>query len=230
MVDTLEGIKAGDVIHAPVAAFCVYKVDSKPQVTTLTKVRYMGRDDPYYTENVRHEGEVKVYGRFTCVKMWVKAVAADFTGHAKSKDTEGRSLVLFLNGDDDTFREYIKAHSLLKYYGIVNMKHATVIAGADVGPLVDVKRFKKMDLICAVIAVHGPSCKDDILRRVAALEGKPWVIGSNTDYFTKNKQGAIELCGKGERGRTLYHNTVEGWRRGSQVLGEFDAKIIEDLK
>ena len=240
MVDTLKGLAAGDIVLSAYGDFKVYKVDTKPR-----NVRYcmtLRDKSPYFVDAKWYEQHTAnadfsygaFVGSFTCEEAHVKSVATTFAGFAKSAQTEARTLARFVKGDKACFDAYIKHHRENKWRKAhVDVADATLSTDPDSPkPKYDVKRFKfaKMDLICAVIAVHGPMYKDDILRRVAALEGKPWVVGSNADYFTINKAGAIEEAAKGERGKTIYHCTVLGWSRASNVIVEIGKQVIEALK
>ena len=98
-------------------------------------------------------------------------------------------------------------------------------------PEYDIGDFTKLDLIAYVIAVHGPSLKDDIMRRVAALECLPWIPTSNTEYFSnvgslgpagmygKPRDATMEHAGKSGR-KLLYGLGEAGKKRAKLVLAK----------
>ena len=130
------------------------------------------------------------------------------------------TLVCFLDGDE-------AAYKALPNYGYeVEMEFAVVVP-AQVGlqKLADVTGFTKRDLIAYVIQVNGEGKlgRDPIMKKVAALEGKPWVPTSNTDYFLgvqsePDTKGTLRKAAKGKHGRILYGLGADGRARAAKVL------------
>lgn len=228
MVDTLKDIGPGTIVIAGEVQVKVYKIDSKPAERTYRKISHP-HGAPFFSESDYYNRDEQVVTSFVASTMIVKAVPATWTGHAKSSDCSYHTLSLFASGDQEAYWEWCKKDKN-GYRDALDVSHAMVAVSEDAPkPIGDLKGFAKMDLICAVIMVHGPSTRDDVLRRVAAMEGKPWVISSNHEYFAGNRQGAIEDHSRGPRGRKLYKCTVEGLRRGAQVVDRFGMEAIQKL-
>jgi len=227
MVDTLKDIGPGDIVALAHTQFKVYKVDTKAKRRTFYKIRYA--DSGQVTINdfrPRHYAHI-VLARFVAETIGMKTVPTTFKGHATAKDCNYRGLALFVRGDQEVYQEWLASHS-----GGVHDARDIILASDPDKPTaqVDTKRFKKIDLICAVLAAHGPLHKDDVLRRVAILEGKPWVKGSNSDYFTIQSQhfGCIKQFGK-DGAKVLHYLTEAGVIRGSQVLAEVGMDLVKGV-
>lgn len=230
MVDTLRDIGPGTIVCLPATQFKVYKVDTKACRRTYFKICYntgQVQITDYRLTTTPHT----VIAYFEADTMGVKSVPTTHTGSARSRDTTWRVMSIFRSGDQALYQEWLRKNRTSEWHnGHWDMADATVSHDPDAPKrLVDTKRYKKMDLICAVIMAHGPSTRDDILRRVAILEGKPWVQGSNTDYFrSKDSAGIIEKRGKSGMKDTWYV-TQSGVIRGSQVLANVGIDLVKDL-
>lgn len=223
MVDTLNDIGPGTIVIAGDTHFKVYKVDSKARMSTM--VKYKDQYGTHFSENSRWIQSYEIQGQFEVVRMDVKSVPTTWNGAAKSSDCKYNTITLFVDGDQEAYQDWLKAES--KWRGVVDVKCAMVSVDPDAPkPIGNLKGFNKMDMICAVIMAHGPSTRDDILRRVATMEGKPWVVSSNHEYFGGNRQGAIEDYAKGPRNKKLYCCTVDGLRRGAAVIDRFGMETI----
>lgn len=236
MSNELRDVGPGTIVMAAKETFKVYKVDKKPHKLWMVLVR----DDafrrnygkPFFTDRRFLNDAYIVLGEAVCVEtMSVKSVPTTWSGPARSKDVNFRTLYAHVAGPREMYDKYLASlHQWVDNtrYGDVDMTGAEASHDPNaLKPMVG-KRFKKVDLICACLLAHGPSTRDDTLRRVAALEGKPWMKGSNGDYFaiTSQAQGAYEPIGSAN-GKTVYYCTAVGVSRGSQV---FEDVTLEDVK
>ncbi len=155
-------------------------------------------------------------------------------GELKVDDYGNYKLHRFVDGD---FKEYAR---LIDRWN-VDLTCAAVGEG-DWVPTYDIGDFTKLDLIAYVIAVHGPSLRDDIMRRVAALESLPWIRTSNTEYFQNVADSSGKsrylytstestMCHAGKLGRKqLYGLGVAGKERAKLVIarmGEGPARAVD---
>lgn len=108
----------------------------------------------------------------------------------------------------------------------VDVECAFVMPGSLVKPPTpNLKGIVKMDLMAYVVAVNGPMVRDDIMRQVAAIEGKPWIPTSNKGYFT-GENGPSVTCRKiiledGKVGRKIrYVLGPEGEKRAKKVIDQ----------
>lgn len=226
MVDTLRDIGPGTIVIAGDVHFKVYKVDSK--AARKQYIKYCDRYGTHFSDGW-FSPEATVVASFEVEELSAKTVPTTWRGPARSKDCKYHTITLFLGGDQEACHEWL-GNCVLHYRRTVDGRHAMVAPDPDPLQPMNVKGFSKMDLICAVIMAHGPSTRDDILRRVAAMEGKPWVVSSNHEYYAGNRQGAIEDHAKVERGKKLYRCTVEGLRRGSAVVDRLGMEAIAALE
>jgi hypothetical protein len=104
---------------------------------------------------------------------------------------------------------------------MVDMRCAAVGEGNPIEPLLDPTGFTKLDLMAYVMTVLGPQTRDDLLRKVAALEGLPWIPTSNTEYFSS--RGASGYMSKrGKKGlKSLWHVDQYGEARAAEVIAKF---------
>jgi len=159
MVDTLHGLKAGNIIAAEGELFKIAKMGA------VTK---------------------KVDGGCTYEVTHVRTCPPTFRGGALTTGDYGsKRLSVLLKGNHEAYWRQLKAAQRHGEH-FVDLTLALVGEG-DWMPTYDVGDFTKLDLIAYVIAVHGPSIREDIMRRVAALESLPWVPTSNNEYFSNVK-------------------------------------------
>lgn len=95
------------------------------------------------------------------------------------------------------------------------------------------KGTSKNELIFQVLADAGePLSKDDILQRVAKLEGKPYVPTSNGSYFAPSNKKSLVARGiilpvKGSKGRVLYKLAISAekpdWRPEESIPEDYYA-------
>jgi len=112
----------------------------------------------------------------------VKVVDASFVGVPKKKDVKDLYLALYLSGDKDAFKKYVKGTQ------DIDMERFKVTPGAP-SEIAPAERFTKWELIPYVVAVNGPMPKEEILRQVQRLQGRPYVPGSNHSYFMDDARG-----------------------------------------
>lgn len=130
------------------------------------------------------------------------------------------SMICFISGDR-------AAYDMMPSFGTkIEMEFAVVVpAQVTLPKLADIVGFTKRDLIAYVVQVNGEGTlsRDPIMKKVAALEGKPWVPTSNTDYFMNveakaNAKGTLRKAGKAKYGRILYGLGADGRKRAAKVL------------
>jgi hypothetical protein len=221
MVETLTNLGPGDIVVLPHTQFKIYKVDVRAKNRTYYKVRY-DSGQTVITDNRPHAAyRHTVLARFVAQTIKMKTVPTTFKGHATASSCTYHGLALFVRGDRQVYQDWLAQNRPSKWSGGTHEASDVTIAfdpDKTKAPAV-IKRYKKIELMCAVIAAHGPSTKDDILRRVATLQGEPWVKGSNGDYFSNPRQmeGCLEKFGKDGLKDTWYL-TQAGVVRGSQIL------------
>ncbi len=163
----------------------------------------------------------KFLGFVTMASRSVKTVPMLFSGGELSVDKyRDISLICFLEGNEEAYK------ALSDYGREVEMEFAVVVpAQVTLKRSADTKGFTKRDLIAYVVHVNGEAklTRDPIMKKVAQLEGKPWVPTSNTDYFMGvedrvDAKGTLRKAGKGKYGRILYGLGADGKERASKVL------------
>lgn len=228
MLDTLKDIGPGDIVMGESFQFKVYKLDSKTRAKIFYKA-YLHDGKVYYDDWSGHKHRERA---FMAEVLVAKTVPTTWTGPASSKDCGYVRLTRFINGDQKAYQAWVASgRRPASSNGTHDIQTFTVASDPDKPKsLVNTKRYKKLDLICAVLMAHGPLHKDDVLRRVAVLEGKPWVKGSNSDYFTIAQQhmGCIEPCGK-NGAKVTHWLTHAGVIRGSQVLADVGIDLVKNL-
>lgn len=234
MVDTLQNIGPGDIVVLAHTQFKVYKVDVAAKRRTFYQFRYSNTGQVMISDH-RPDGlrwPNLVLATFKAETVHMKTVATTFKGHARSSECSYHGLALFVSGDERVYREWLAKCKPSEWSGGVHDAKDTVVAYDPDKPksLVNTRLYKKMDLICAVLMAHGPLTKDDILRRVCQLEGKPWVVGSNSEYFSNHKQmdDSIKEFGKIDAKKGWYV-TEKGVSRGSQVLADIGLDVVKSI-
>lgn len=239
-----SNLKHGDVVTRDgaksMASFMVYKVDTKSKLETFSELVLVGdaplgfdahRDAYTYREskyiqyeqlNSYHTHRKLTGQQLTLELCYVKSVPVDFAGAAATKDTQHVAMVRMVTGDPDVYKRFIKH---MQYY--LPCDDARITEADPLKPLDGVAAFNKRQLICGVLAVHGPSTREDILRRVAAMEGKPWVKSSNGDYMRWTEGMYEPLPGKG---RHLYALTSVGWSHAATVVSCLKEESIRSLE
>ena len=203
MVDTLKSLKAGNVIVAGDAIF---------------KIAKMG------PVQVKHTGSKFDSDACTYELAHIRSCPPAFTSGQLKVDNYGSYKIhRFVEGE---FRDYTR---LLDRWNL-DLTCAAVGEG-DWMPTYDIGDLTKLDLMSYVIAVHGPSTRDDIMRRVAALESLPWIPTSNTAYFMNQSgtEGVLHAASKQGR-KQLYGLGTEGKKRARVALarlGEGPARAVD---
>lgn len=121
-------------------------------------------------------------------------------------------------------------------YFIFNVNDVKIVSkGSPPVPQADVTKFNKTHLICYVLFVNGTLREDQTLEKVAALEGKPYIPGSNHDYFYTSpyylftgkrdvvSDGYVEKIGKGKN--ASYVVTPKGIAVAKRVIDAIGADV-----
>ena len=194
MVDSLKDLKAGNIVFARGEVFKIERI-SKAQVDSIQVIedrhgrnRQVSRAYYVIPTHVKpgdklmldNGHQTRYLGDLKYEHCNVKTVPPGFTGGELSKSDYGDiNLSRYVSGDPDLWARWAEDYSAFEF----DISYAAVGEGTPLQPTVDVIGFTKLDLIAYLMKVRGPSTKDDLLRRAAALEGKPWVPTSNNQYF-----------------------------------------------
>lgn len=207
MVDTLKGIGPGDIVVLAHTQFKVYKLDAATRRRTYYKFRYSDTGQVCFDDH-RPDGlrwPNLCLATFVVEEARMKTVPTTFKGHAKSSDCNYHGLALFVSGNQEAYREWLDRCKPSQWSGGTHDAQSAVVA-------------------------HGPSTKDDTLRRVCLLEAKPWVVGSNSEYFTNPRQIEDSIKEFGKIGaKKGWYVTEKGVSRGSQVLAEVGLDLVKSL-
>jgi len=235
-----DKVNAGDIIFFGDQQFQVFKANKKAKVLRLAVVDWgngphtidknefirltSSFEPPKPGGKFKYSGNNftgTFHGFVTMAERRVKTVPVLFSGGelpvGKYRDI---SLVCFLDGDEASYK-------MLPDYGFeVDLEYAAIVpAQCGLVKTADITGFTKRDLIAYVIHVNGEGklSRDPIMKKVAALEAKPWVPTSNTDYFlgvedNLNAAGTLRKAAKGKYGRILYGLGKEGRNRAAKVL------------
>jgi len=235
-----DKVNEGDIIFFGDERFQVFKANKKSKVERLAVVSNSngayGLDAFQFRSQTRDFAEPKpgdkfkyrengwsgvFHGYITVARRNVKTVPVLFSGGELPVD-KYRDMFLHCILDGD-----VEAYKMLPRYGReIDMEFAVIVpAQCGLPKLADVKGFTKRDLIAYVIQVNGEGklARDPIMKKVAALEGKPWIPTSNTDYFKSvddnpHAAGTLRKAAKGKYGRILYGLGAEGRNRAAKVL------------
>lgn len=233
-----DKVNDGDIIFFGDERFQVFRANKKSKVERLAVIDtgngVHSVDSFSFQSNTRDFVEPKPGGKFkyrtngltgkflgyiVMASRSVKTVPVLFSGGElpvnKYRDI---NLICLLEGDEEVYK-------MLPDYGFeVELAYSVVVpAQVSLQPLANVKGFTKLDLMAYVVHVNGEGklSRDPIMKKVAALEGKPWVPTSNTGYFgggPGNDQGTLTHAGRGRYGRILYGLGQAGKERASKVL------------
>jgi hypothetical protein len=235
-----DKVNDGDIIFFGEERLQVFKANKKSKVQRLAVVSdgpsVYGLDAFQFRNETRDFAEANPGDRFkyrssgwsgvfhgfvTTARRSVKTVPVLFSGGELSVDKyRDMHLFCFLDGDLEAYKK------LPRYGREIDMEFAVVVpAQVTLPKLADVKGFTKRDLIAYVVHVNGEGklSRDPIMKKVAALEGKPWIPTSNTDYFMgveakADAKGTLRKAAKGKYGRILYGLGANGRERAAKVL------------
>lgn len=235
-----DKVNDGDIIFFGEERLQVFKANKKSRVERLAvcssgngvysmdafEFRRQTRDfaEPKPGDKFKYSGNGwsgTFHGFVTMATRNVKTVPVLFSGGELPVDKyRDMCLYCFLDGDLEAFK------SLPDYGREIDMEFAVVVpAQVTLPKLADVKGFTKRDLIAYVVHVNGEGklSRDPIMKKVAALEGKPWIPTSNTDYFMgveakADANGTLRKAAKGKYGRILYGLGADGRERAAKVL------------
>jgi hypothetical protein len=242
-----DNVKDGDIIFFGDERFQVFKANKKSKVERLAVIdtgngvhsvdAFQFRDatkgfaEPTPGGKFKYSSNGftgKFLGFVTMASRSVKTVPVLFSGGELPVDKyRDISLICFLEGNEEAYK------ALPDYGREVELEFA-VIVQAQVGlpKVADIKGFTKRDLIAYVVHVNGEAklTRDPIMKKVAQLEGKPWVPTSNTDYFMRlesgpDAKGTIYKAGKARYGRILYGLGAEGRNRAAKVLARIGPEV-----
>ncbi len=124
-------------------------------------------------------------------------------------------------------REYFKKNVINRFSRTIDVDRSLVGQGYIKPPLAKVDGARKIDLICYVIDVVGPLLRDDVLRKVAAIEGKPWVPTSNHEYF-QNVAPDGERYGELTKAGKLGRKQLYGLNKAGRELAKPLRRLIGD--
>jgi len=206
MVDTLQGLKPGNII---IAGDVIFKIAKMGPVRAKRKT-------------ISSRSGVVKYEQAT-----VRSCPPGFEGGRLNVKDYGRyNIHRHIAGD-------LSQYAMLTGRWLLDLTCAAVGEGNWM-PVYDVGDLTKMDLISYVIAVHGPSTRDDIMRRVAALESLPWIPTSNSEYFySKHRYASTEstMCHAGKLGRKQLYDLRQVGMKLAKValakLGEGPAHAVK---
>ncbi len=235
-----DSVKDGDIVFFGEDRFQVFKANKKSKIERLAVISsghgVHSVDEFTFRSGIKGFAEPAPGGKFkytengfagtfhgfvTMASRSVKTVPVLFSGGELPVDKyRDKTLICFLEGNED-------AYKMLPDYGSeVEMSFAVVVhAQCGLPKSADITGFTKYDLIAYVIHINGEGklTRDPIMKKVAALESKPWIRTSNTDYFMRlesgpSAKGTIYKAGKGKYGRILYGLGAEGRNRAAKVL------------
>jgi len=242
-----DKVNDGDIIFFGDQQFQVFKANKKAKIERLAVVNtghgvhsvdafQFRKETSNFAEpkpgdkfKYRDNGWSGVFHGFvTMARRNVKTVPVLFSGGELPVDKyRDMSLYCFLDGDRAAF-------DMLPEYGSeVDMEFAAVVpAQVSLPKVADVTGFTKRDLIAYVVHVNGEGklSRDPIMKKVAALEGKPWVPTSNTDYFLNveakpDAKGTLRKAAKGKYGRILYGLGANGRERAAKVIARLGPDV-----
>ena len=235
-----DKVNDGDIIFFGEERFQVFKANKKFKVERLAVISngndVFSLDAFQFRNETRDLAELKpgdkfkyrtngwsgtFHGYITMATRQVKTVPVLFSGgELPINKYRNLKLVCLLDGDVDVYK------MLPDYRYKVDMEFAVVVpAQVSLPKVADIMGFTKLDLIAYVVHVNGEGklSRDHIMKKVAALEAKPWVPTSNTDYFLgvrsePDTEGTLRKAAKGKHGRILYGLGADGRARAAKVL------------
>jgi hypothetical protein len=242
-----ENVKAGDIVFFGDERFQVFKANKKSKIERIAVIDtgngVYPADEFTFRQATKNFDEPKPGSKFKYVDSGftgtfhgfcmmasrsVKTVPALFSGGELAVNKyRDRSLICFLDGNEE-------AYKMLPDWGSeVEMLYAVVVhAERSLPKPADIMGFTKRDLIAYVVHVNGEGklTRNPIMKKVAELEGKPWIPTSNTDYFMRledkpTAKGTIYKAGKAKYGRILYGLGAEGRNRAAKVLARIGPEV-----
>ena len=242
-----DKVNAGDIIYYGEESFQVYKTfksevkevallsDKTGRIWALNAIdfRYHTKDfaEPNPGDKIDYPSYPGLragifHGFVKVVHREIKTVPPLFSGGELNTDKFLRKyLVSFSSGNPEVYKYYDK----VEYSNRVTMEFAVIVPAQIVIPKF-VEGFNKLDLMTYVIEVNGEGklTRDQITKKVAELEGKPWIRSSNSDYFknvSENNDGTLRKTAKGKYGRILYGLGRAGKMRAAAVLAKLRPKL-----
>lgn len=247
-MDAIDNLKPGDIVFYGDQQLQVLKPHAEVETHRLavysdgSTVRSMDQQD---FRRRCHPLDVKAGGQFD----FANGMKFTYLGTITTRERVARTMPVLFGGGElpiDKYRElrfrclvdgdgdvYARLHDDLHGYVIDLTYSAVVPAQLAMPDLGDVSGFTRADLIAYVVLVNGEGklSRDQIMEKVAALERKPWIRTSNSNYFkgvTEDDKGTIRHAAKGPRGRILYGLGDEGFKRAAKVvarLGEVPGRL-----
>jgi hypothetical protein len=245
-----DNVNPGDIIFFGDEHFQVFKANKKSKIERLAVLRSghevhgvseftfrsatKGFADPTPGSKFKYvtSGFTGTFHGFvTMATRSVKTVPVLFSGGELPVDKyRYKTLICFLEGNEDAYK---MLSDYDPYDFEVEMSFAIVVhAQCGLRKSADTTGFNKRDFIAYVVSVNGEGklTRDSIMKKVAQLEGKPWVPTSNTDYFLGvsadiDAKATLRKAGKGKYGRILYGLGVEGRNRAAKVLARLGPDV-----
>lgn len=239
-----DKVNVGDIIYYGEESFQVYKTfksdvkeiallsdkNGRTWALNATDFRYHAKDFAELNpgDRINYPGlQAGIFRGFVkVVHREIKTVPPLFSGGELDTDNFLRKhLVSCSSGDSEVYKYYDK----VEYSNRVTMEFAIVVPAQIVIPKI-VEGFNKLDLMTYVIEVNGEGklTRDQITKKVAELEGKPWIRSSNSDYFNnvpEHNDGTLRKAAKGKYGRILYGLGCAGKMRAAAVLAKLGPKL-----
>lgn len=230
----LDDLRLGDVVFYGETKFQIHRL-AKPVVRdasmvdfghgmceapTHIHVKCVGLEPREYFDAILKRTGAKYLGALKYARRTARTVPIGFGGGKLVEGMGDHDLVELLAGDADLWRAFLDERP---HY--IDVAYAAVVhADPTLKPAGDLRGLTKVDLMAYVAKLNGPLDRKELLRQVAAIEGKPWKPTSNTGYFTGENgpsvtaSKALSVAGKGTRGRILYACGPAGEERAARVL------------
>lgn len=243
-----DKVNVGDIIYYGEESFQVYKTfksevkeialttDKNGHVYALNACdfRYRAKDfvepnpgEKFNFDNFYNASSAGIFhGFIRTVHREIKTVPSMFTGGELNTNSFLRkNLISFVSGDPKVYEFYDK----IAYANQVIMEFTVIVPAQIIIPKF-VEGFNKLCLMSYVIEVNGEGklTRDQITKKVAELEGKPWIRSSNSDYFKnvpEHNDGTLRKAAKGKYGCILYGLGSAGKMRAAAVLAKLGPKL-----
>jgi len=173
--------------------------------------------------------DILYHGRVVVAVRDAKCVPVNYVGGRLDKRDYLDVRMCWPTSDDPNLLDLYDRADFPSSYRVNMSRCALVHACLTLpAPVLSDHAFTKTDLIAYVVKVNGERklTRKAILEKVAALEGKPWIPTSNTDYFMNvpsrpDIEGhVLYQAGRGPHRAILYGLGPEGERRAEAVIAQ----------